>query len=143
VPEQDSAIPDLTRLARRKRERPAGPPDAETIHRRAVLAAQTAVDFKGEDVRVLDMRELVAYTDYLVICTGRNVRLTKRIAEEVGLRLKKDEGIVPSGVEGLTQGEWILLDFMDFVVHIFTPAARDFYRLDVLWKEAPFETVEP
>ncbi|MCX8033499.1 MAG: ribosome silencing factor [Thermoleophilia bacterium] len=140
--DQDSGIPDLARLLRRKRE-PSAPPDAETIHRRAVLAAQTAVDFKAEDVRVLDMRELVTYTDYLVICTGRNVRLTKRIAEEVGLRLKKQEGVVPSGVEGFTQGEWILLDFMDFVVHVFTPAAREFYRLDVLWKQAPTETVGP
>ena len=74
------------------------------------------------------MHELVSYTDYLVLCTGRNTRLTRRISEEVGFRLKEKSGLIPAGVEGASSGEWILMDYLDFVVHIFTPEARDFYR---------------
>ena len=99
-----------------------------------------ASKIKGEDIRILDMRELVTYTDYLVICSGRNTRQTRHIAEEIGLELKKELGLMPAGVEGYSVGEWILLDYLDFVVHVFTPERRDFYRLDVLWKEAPAET---
>ena len=112
----------------------------EDIQGCARRAAAVASKFKGEDIRILDMRELVTYTDYLVICSGRNTRQTRRIAEEIGLELKKQLGLMPAGVEGYTVGEWILLDYLDFVVHVFTPERRDFYRLDVLWKEAPAET---
>jgi len=85
---------------------------------------------KADEVKVLDMHELVTYTDYLVLCTGRNTRLTRRIAEEIGFKVKTEFGLLPMGTEGTTGGEWILIDFVDFVVHIFTPEARDFYRLD-------------
>jgi ribosome-associated protein len=128
-----------------RRDRPrdsAALADLETIHERARLAAQAAVGVKAEDVKILDMHELVTYTDYLVVCTGRNFRLTKRIADEVSFRLKQDAGLLPAGSEGVGDGEWILLDYLDFMVHVFTPEARDFYRLDVLWKRAPVETVE-
>jgi ribosome-associated protein len=112
------------------------------VRERALTAAQAAAHVKAEDVRLLDMHELVSYTDYLVVCTGRNVRLTKRIAEEVSFRLKRDCQVLPAGTEGSSGGEWILLDYLDFIVHVFTPEAREFYRLDVLWKQAPAETVE-
>lgn len=138
----EPSIPGHENLANRERVSPPTSADEmEVIHQRALAAAQAAVDVKGEDVRVLDMRELVSYTDYLVVCTGRNARLTKRISEEVGFRLKGD-GVLPAGLEGGSDGEWILMDFLDFVVHIFTPEAREFYRLDVLWKQAPVEAVE-
>ena len=127
---------------RERRRDPDSPVDLETIHQRALVAASAASSVKGEDVKVLDMHELVSYTDFLVVCTGRNSRLTKRIAEEVGFKLKKESGILPFGSEGAGDGEWILLDYLDFMVHIFTPEAREFYRLDVLWKAAPVETVE-
>jgi ribosome-associated protein len=128
-----------------KRQRlrdPSAPADLEAIHDWTRLAAQAAAAVKAEDVKILDMHELVSYTDFLVICTGRNVRLTKRIADEVSFRLKEQQGLLPTGSEGIGQGEWILLDYIDFMVHVFTPEARDFYRLDVLWKQAPTETVE-
>lgn len=141
VPDADPR-PELERLARRPRRPRDVDTSQEDVRRQVLLAARVAVDFKAEDVRVLDMRDLVSYTDYLVVCTGRNVRLTKRIAEEVELRLKAEAGLLPAGTEGFAQGQWILLDFMDFIVHIFTPEAREFYRLDVLWKQAPVETVE-
>lgn len=135
--------PELERLVRRQRTRPpAEVRDLSAVRERALLAARAAVAVKAEDVRLLDMHEVVTYTDFLVICTGRNVRLTKRIAEEVGLRLKQEFGVLPAGTEGETGGEWILLDYLDFIVHVFTPEMREFYRLDVLWKQAPVEPVE-
>jgi ribosome-associated protein len=116
--------------------------ELEVIHQRALLAAQAASGLKAEDIRVLDMHELVTYTDYLVLCTGRSNRQTHRISEEVGFKLKNELGLMPAHVESDTGYEWILVDYLDFIVHIFTPAAREFYRLDVLWKQAPSEMVE-
>ena len=127
---------------RDRRRDPDSPVDLETIRERARLAGAAASSVKGEDVKILDMHELVSYTDFLVICTGRNARLTRRIAEEVSFKLKRETGILPTGSEGAGDGEWILLDYLDFMVHVFTPEAREFYRLDVLWKQAPVETVE-
>ena len=106
------------------------------------LAAKAASDAKAEDVKILDMQELVTYTDFLVSAPARNARLTKRIAEDVAFKLKQEYKILPSGTEGVGEGEWILLDYLDFMVHVFTPEAREFYRLDVLWKSAPVEDVE-
>ena len=83
------------------------------------------------------MRGLVSYADYIVVCTGRTPRQTKAIADEVRLRMKNDHGVVARKVEGAAEGEWVLIDLLDAVVHVFTPEARDFYRLDRLWREAP------
>jgi len=125
-----------------KRERLASTPiDLEAIRQRALLAAKAALDVKADKVKILDMHELVTYTDFLVLCTGRNARLTRHVAEEVAFRLKTEAGVLPVSTEGAGGGEWILLDFLDFIVHVFTPKAREFYRLDVLWKQAPVEAV--
>ena len=145
APERNAADAAALIEAATRRERrrdPDSPVDLETIHERARLAATAASGVKAEDVKILDMHELVAYTDYLVLCTGRNVRLTKRIAEEVAFKVKQATGILPYGSEGAGDGEWVLLDFLDFMVHVFTPEAREFYRLDVLWKSAPVEAIE-
>ena len=83
------------------------------------------------------MRGLVTYTDYLVVCTGATPRQTKAIADEVRLQMKDEHGSVARKVEGAREGEWILIDLLDVVVHVFTTEARDFYRLDRLWREAP------
>ncbi len=134
--------PRLVELEKRLRERPAGEPvDLESVRQTAMIAAKAAVDVKGEDVKILDVHEMVSYTDFMVLCTGRNARLTRRIAEEVAHQVKRASGLLPAGTEGGKDGEWILIDFLDFVVHVFTPEARDFYRLEVLWKEAPTEEV--
>ncbi|MHB9150972.1 MAG: ribosome silencing factor [Thermoleophilia bacterium] len=114
----------------------------ELIHRHALLAAATASGMKAEDIRILDVHDMVSYTDFLVICTGRSARQTGRIAEEIALKLKKELGLIASSVEGERPGEWVLLDYLDFIVHVFTPEAHDFYRLDVLWKQAPTEIIE-
>jgi ribosome-associated protein len=86
------------------------------------------------------MAETVGYTDFFVICSGGNPRQTRAIADAVerGLRARK---VRAARVEGEREGEWILLDFLDIVVHVFTPEARDFYRLEALWSDAPRETV--
>jgi ribosome-associated protein len=82
------------------------------------------------------MREVCSYTDFFVICSGRSSRQTKAIADEVRYQLKQRQ-VAALRVEGEAQGDWILMDYLSVVVHIFTPEARDFYRLEVLWKEAP------
>jgi len=122
--------------------------ELELVYRHALLAAATASGMKGEDIRILDMHELVTYTDYLVICTGRSTRQTRRIGQEIAVKMKYELGRMPSHVAGETAGEnteggeWILMDYLDFIIHIFTPEAREFYRLDHLWRDAPAEIIE-
>lgn len=116
--------------------------DLEAVHARALRAAGTASEMKAEGIQVMDMHELVSYVDYLVVCTGRSNRQTRRIAEEIDVCMKREVGLGPAKQEGSRGGEWILLDYLDFIVHVLTPKARDFYRLDILWKEAPTEFIE-
>jgi ribosome-associated protein len=102
--------------------------------------AAIALDRKARDVTVLDMRDAVAYTDFLVICTGNTERQTRAIEGAIYQGLKhpsEGNGQVPERVEGRTEARWILIDYLDCVVHIFTPAARDYYRLETLWGEVP------
>ena len=97
--------------------------------------AEIADDKKASDLVALDVRGLVGYTDFLVICTARNERQAKAIHDEVYHQIKRD-GRLPARVEGQQDGEWILMDYLDAVLHVFTPDLRDRYRLDVLWGEA-------
>lgn len=116
-------------------ERRSGSPGAsEGLARRIAALADEKL---GEDIVVLDMRELVGYTDFLVLTTARNERLAKAIHDEVYERLKKDDGLLPNRAEGLREASWVLLDYLDCVLHIFVPEARDHYRLEQLWGEAP------
>ncbi len=108
--------------------------DPEAMARRLAELA----DSKGAtEIVALDMRALVSYTDFLVICTGRNERQAAAIADEVGLRLKRDEELMPRQVEGGPAAGWVVLDYLDCVLHVFTPEPRDRYRLDLLWGDAP------
>ena len=109
-------------------------PDASEALTRRVAAM--ADDKLGEDIVVLDMRELVSYTDFLVLVTARNERLAKAIADDVRKQLK-DEGLLPSREEGLSESRWVLLDYLDCVLHVFVPETREHYRLEQLWGEAP------
>ncbi|MEX1140790.1 MAG: ribosome silencing factor [Thermoleophilaceae bacterium] len=104
--------------------------------------AEIASDRKAIDVRVVDVRGLVGYTDFLVICSGNTERQTNAIRDAVHQELKDAHGLLPRRSEGGTEARWILLDYLDCVVHIFTPEARDFYRLDKLWGDAPQRVVE-
>lgn len=93
-------------------------------------------DKKGEDVLVLDVSRISSFTDFFVICHGFNERQNQAICDSVLERLKKEDGITPSHVEGYNQAEWILIDYLDFVVHIFSLKARQFYKLEKLWSDA-------
>jgi ribosome-associated protein len=86
------------------------------------------------------MTDVVSYTDQFVICTGRNPRQTQAISDAIRETLKRDDRAIAKRVEGQAQGDWILLDYLDVVVHIFTPEARGFYRLESLWGQVPSET---
>jgi ribosome-associated protein len=118
-------------------------PDADTGSKRldsAGLARRIAAIADGkqaDDLVALDMRDLVGYTDFLVICTARNERQAKAIHEEVHQRLKRDHGLLPATVEGETEARWVLMDYLDCVLHVFVPELRERYRLEVLWGEAP------
>jgi ribosome-associated protein len=95
-------------------------------------------DSKGaSEIVALDMRDLVSYTDFLVICTGRNERQAKAISDEVGLRLKREQRLLADQVEGGPTAGWAVLDYLDCVLHVFTPEVRDRYRLEQLWEDAP------
>jgi len=92
---------------------------------------------KAEDLVVLDMRGLVAYTDFLAICTARSERQAKAIVDEVRVRVKRETGLLPGGVDGGGDAGWTILDYLDCVLHVFTPEARQRYALEELWHEAP------
>ncbi len=88
------------------------------------------------------MRPVCTYTDFLVVCTGGNLRQTKAIFDEVHSRLKAEERLLPHSVEGVRDASWIVADYLDVVLHVFTPEARAYYRLEELWGEVPSVEVE-
>jgi ribosome-associated protein len=99
------------------------------------IAVHTAAEKKGADIVVLDLRQVATFTDYFVIATARGARQTKAIAEGIEDALRK-AGKRPLHAEGYSSGEWILLDYGDFIVHIFTDTSRRFYDLERLWRDA-------
>lgn len=115
---------------------------ALTPEEMAVAVAAYAADRKALQIVQLDLRGVVGYTDYFVICTGRTDRQCKAIHDAVHAGMKSEHGLIPRRVEGLTQARWILIDYLDVVVHVFTPDTREYYRLEQLWGEAPARTVE-
>jgi ribosome-associated protein len=108
----------------------------------AATVADLAADRKALDIVQLDVREMVSYTDYFVLCTGRSDRQARAIHDAIHLGMKSAHGLLPRRVEGVTESRWILLDYLDVVVHIFTPETREYYRLEQLWGEAPARAVE-
>lgn len=90
----------------------------------------------AEDVVALDLRPLVGYADFMIVMSARNPRQTRAVHDEIREQMK-EQGRVPARVEGFEEGDWILMDYLDCVVHIFTPALRERYRLESLWGEAP------
>lgn len=103
--------------------------------------ASTALEKLATDVRLVDLRGVVSYTDYFVVCTGANSRQTKAIADHVIDRMRELGHSKPRRQESDLDGSWLLLDYVDVVVHVFTPDAREFYRLESLWGQVPQETV--
>ena len=89
------------------------------------------------DVTILDMRAVCDFTDFFVIATGRNARQTKAIYDEVHATLKRTRGCLPRSSSGLPEASWIVADYLDVVLHVFTPETREFYRLEELWSDVP------
>jgi ribosome-associated protein len=110
--------------------------------RLAELISGYASDVKALDIVELDLRGVLGYTDYFVICSGGTDRQTKAIHDRIHENMKKQHGLLPRRVEGLSEARWILMDYLDVIVHVFTPDAREYYRLEQLWGEAPKRTVE-
>lgn len=104
-------------------------------------AAALAADRKGVDMLVMDLRGISNATDYFLLVSGTSDTHVRSVAEHIIEELKK-EGVRPSHVEGLRSGRWVLIDYIDFVVHVFHPAARDFYQLEALWGDAPMQALE-
>ena len=96
-------------------------------------AIEAALDKKAQDAVVLELVEICSFTDYFLICTGTSTRHNQTIADHIEETLKK-EGVRPLHIEGYPEGDWILLDYVDFVVHIFSARAREFYDLERLWR---------
>ena len=123
---------------------------AETARAQETLApealaeriAEIASDKKAVEIRILDLRGIVGYTDYFVVCSGGTERQAKAIHDAIHEELKKAHGLLPRRVEGAREARWVLMDYLDCVVHIFTPEARAYYRLEQLWGEAPAREVE-
>jgi ribosome-associated protein len=99
------------------------------------LAIEAAFDKKAMDVVLLDLRKASAFTDFFLICTGGNLRQVQAIADAVEEALRH-AGLRPALTEGYERGEWVLLDYFDFIVHVFSPSTREFYGLERLWADA-------
>jgi ribosome-associated protein len=99
--------------------------------------ARQADDKKAVDIVALDLRGIAGYTDYFLICSGGSDRQAKAIHDGIAFGVKRDHEITPRRVEGLTEARWVLMDYLDVVVHIFTPDMRDHYRLESLWGDVP------
>ena len=108
---------------------------APRLPKQIEAAASAAEDKKAVDLVVLDLRKAAGFTDYFVICSGTNLRQVRAIADGV-LAALAAEGVKPAFIEGYDRSEWVLLDYFDFIVHVFSPETRLFYGLERLWGNA-------
>jgi ribosome-associated protein len=99
------------------------------------MGLKAALDRKATNVVVLDLRGAQAFTDFFVVCTGQTARQVNAIADAVEAALKKT-GVRPEHIEGTAKADWVLMDYFDFIVHVFTPDCREFYALERLWGSA-------
>jgi ribosome-associated protein len=113
--------------------------DTEALARKLAISA---IEKLARDVRLIDLRTVVSYTDWFVVCTGQNSRQTRAIADGVQSAMQDAGYKRPKRKERDADGSWMLLDYNDVVFHVFTPEAREFYRLESLWGQVPQEVVE-
>lgn len=107
------------------------------VKKQVQQAINACEEKKAEEITVLELeKDSGAFTDYFVVCSGTNPRQIQAIADEVETRLEKDAGMRVTHIEGYKQAEWVLLDYVDFVVHVFSEKARRYYDLERLWKSA-------
>src|SRR6188474_3886053 len=123
-PDEDARETDLTPL--------------EQARRTAALCQEKL----ATDVTILDMRGVCDFTDFFVIATGRNSRQTKAIYDEVAGTLKTEQRLLPRSTAGVREADWIVADYLDVVLHLFTPETRGFYRLEELWSDVPSVELE-
>ena len=105
-------------------------------------AARAAAAKRAQDISVLDVSELLVITDHFLICSGNTERQVRTIADEIERRLIQDRGMKPARREGEREARWVVLDYVDFVVHVFHKEDRDYYQLERLWSDAPTLTFE-
>jgi len=122
-------------------ENPDAPATAVELPSELARAAELALDRKALELLVLDLRGISNATDWFFLLSGTSDTHVKSIAEHIIDELKR-EGVRPAHVEGLRAGRWVLLDYIDFVVHVFHPSARDYYQLERLWGDAPALSIE-
>ena len=108
-------------------------PAPQQIWRSAVKAAEAK---QAKDIKVLDLREITTFADFFVVLSGANARQIQAIADEIETQLKQQLGEYPNSVEGYQNAEWVLLDYGDYLIHIFTAKARQYYDLERLWRDA-------
>jgi ribosome-associated protein len=113
---------------------PRSPGRKDVLPPEVLLAVESATDKKAADVVVLDLTGICSFTDRFVICTGASRRQTQAISDNLSEKLAA-AGLRPAHIEGHAEGTWILMDYVDFVVHVFTPETREFYDLERLWRE--------
>ena len=123
-PDEDARETDLTPL--------------EQARRTAALCQEKL----ATDVTILDMRSVCDYTDFFVLATGRNERQTKAIYDDVHVTLKQEARLLPRSVAGVREATWVIADYLDVVLHVFTPETRSYYRLEELWGDVPTLGVE-
>lgn len=111
--------------------------EAIDSRKKAIIAAQAADEKKATDIMVQEVKDLISVTDYFVIATAANNRQVQSIIDEIEEKVRVEGGAKPLHREGTLDGAWALLDYGDFVVHVFQPETRDYYRLEALWNDAP------
>ena len=119
----------------RMRQTTAKAPRPKKLTGEIAKAVKAALDKKAMDVVVLDLRQTPAFTDFFLLCSGQNVRQVHAIADAIEEALRAAK-VRPNHVEGYNRGEWVLMDFFTFIVHVFTPQTREFYSLERLWGDA-------
>jgi ribosome silencing factor RsfS/YbeB/iojap len=115
---------------------PAGLEEVKSTEPTWLLAVRAAESKKATDIKVLDLRGVTSFADFFVICTGSNSRQVQAISDEVGLQMKQEARELPISLEGYDQAEWVLIDYGDLLVHVFSPKAREYYDLERLWRSA-------
>jgi ribosome-associated protein len=122
-------------------------PSSEGNHldanQRAVIAARAAADKKAEDTLALEVGDIIGIAEVFVITSGTNTRQVRTICDEVEEALKREDGVAPRSVEGLSDASWVLLDYGDLIVHVFLAETREYYALERLWTDAPRIAWEP
>lgn len=107
----------------------------DSVKRILRLICEAIEEKKGDDILVLDLSGIASFTDFFILCQGYNQRQNQAICDQIRERLKREEGILPSHIEGYDNAEWILMDYLGCVVHIFSPESRRFYKLERLWAD--------